>query len=465
MNSDVLENNEVTGLVPQAKRYAIRNLRYTLAQLLIVSALMVMATQALTLLCYQLVPSVKPILLDRSGASATQIALIIGTLPQAVNFVLCPLISTLSDKTRTRFGRRTPYLIISAPVLVILLMMIGWTKEIAAYLTHLIPVLQNINMPLWTLATLILLFQVAYLFPGSVVCYLIADVIPKECIGRYMAVSTILGTVMGAFFSFFILDYAVNFMKPTFCIIGALYMIAYLLQFFFVKEGEYPPVQDNVSGDGFVRKTMQYLVLFFRQCFQHKIFVFLFLSTGLNQASNICRSMYNVLFATKEIGMTIGYYGKIMGIGALISAVLILFMGKIMDKYHPMMVYLIGGIFIMGVNVFGYFFVHTPLTFAVIGVATSIMYAIQGLANTPLLINLLPMDKYGQFASANSMVNSVAVFFGAWLGGYLTDCFGYRVMFVWDFCVTLLATFALLIVYKEWHRLGGKQNYVPPKIP
>ena len=174
--------------------------------------------------------------------------------------------------------------------------------------------------------------------------------------------------------------------------------------------------------------------------------------------------MYNVLFATKDIGMEIAQYGKIMGIGALISAVAILFMGKVMDKYHPMMIYLIGGIFVMLVNVFGYFFVYTPMTFAVIGIATAIMYAIQTLANTPLLINLLPSDKYGQFASANSMVNSVAVLFGAWLGGYLTDCFGYRVMFVWDFFVTLLATIALLGVYKEWQRLGGRQHYTPPDI-
>ena len=447
------------------KIYKIRDLQYALPRLLLVCTMMLLATQTLGLVCYNLVPGVKPILLDRVGASATDIALVIGTIPQAINFILCPIISTLSDRTRTRIGRRIPYLIFSAPVLVVLLLMIAWTPEIAELVNRFLPFTQGGNTAFWVLAVLILLFQVTYLFPGSVVYYLIADVIPKECVGRFMAASMVVSSALGAGFNFFILNLAVEHMKPTFCVIGGLYMLIYILLMFFVREGQYPPVEDNIDkSGGFVRRSADYLAMFFRQCFQHRIFVLLFLCTGLNQASNICRGMYNVLFATKDIGMTIGTYGKIIGGGAAISAVVVLFMGRIMDKTHPMFIYLIGGCFIMLVNVFGYFFIYSTMTFAVIGIATAIMYALQGLAFSPLLINLLPPDKYGQFSSANSMVNSVAVFFGAWLGGQLTDIFGYRVMFVWDFGVTLLATLALIGVYREWKRFGGKAGYTPPPI-
>ena len=401
-----MEMNKVEEAI-NPKIYKIRDLQYALPRLLLVCTMMLLATQTLGLVCYNLVPGVKPILLDRVGASATDIALVIGTIPQAINFILCPIISTLSDRTRTRIGRRIPYLIFSAPVLVVLLLMIAWTPEIAELVNRFLPFTQGGNTAFWVLAVLILLFQVTYLFPGSVVYYLIADVIPKECVGRFMAASMVVSSV---------------------------------------------------------RRSADYLAMFFRQCFQHRIFVLLFLCTGLNQASNICRGMYNVLFATKDIGMTIGTYGKIIGGGAAISAVVVLFMGRIMDKTHPMFIYLIGGCFIMLVNVFGYFFIYSTMTFAVIGIATAIMYALQGLAFSPLLINLLPPDKYGQFSSANSMVNSVAVFFGAWLGGQLTDIFGYRVMFVWDFGVTLLATLALIGVYREWKRFGGKAGYTPPPI-
>ena len=62
------------------------------------------------------------------------------------------------------------------------------------------------------------------------------------------------------------------------------------------------------------------------------------------------------------------------------------------------------------------------------------------------------------------MVNSAAVFVGAWLGGKVTAIFGYRIMFVWDFVVTIIATLALLVVYREWKRYGGKDNYRPPEV-
>lgn len=450
---------------PSAGSYRIGTLHYSLPRLLLVFVMMILATQALSLVCYNLVPSVKPILLDRVGASATEIALIISTVPQAINFVLCPLISTISDRTRTRIGRRMPFLIVSAPVLVLLLLLIAWSGDLAAFLNHLCPFLRSGNTAFWLLASLVLLFQVVYLFPGSVIYYLIADVIPRDCLGRYMAISTILGSGLSAGFNFFILKYAVNNMKPVFCIIGALYLAVYVLLLYLVPEGEYPPVEEQTSGSGSILiRAWEYVSLFFRECFSRKIFVLLFLCTGLNQASNICRGMYNVLFATKDIGLSIGEYGKIIGIGSIVSVAVIFFMGKIMDRTHPMFIYLIGGIFILLVNIFGYFFVYTPMTFAVIGIATAMMYAIQGLAYSPLLINLLPPEKFGQFSSANSMVNAITVLLGSWLGGYLTDCFGYRIMFVWDFSITLLATLALLGVYREWQRLGGKAHYTPPPV-
>jgi predicted MFS family arabinose efflux permease len=231
-----------------------------------------------------------------------------------------------------------------------------------------------------------------------------------------------------------------------------------------MDEGEYPPVEDNVSSRGGVfGKGAGYVWMFFRQCFQYKIFIYLFLASGLNSASNICRGMFNVLFATEDIGMSVATYGKIMGTGAFISALLIFFVGKLMDKTHPMLVFGGGGIFIMVINIFAYFFIYTPETFMVIGIATQIMYAFQALAGTPLQINIVPADKYGQFSSANSLVHAVVLMAGSWAGGLLTKIYGYRVMFIWDFVITGFAMFFLYLVYLEWKRYGGR-NYVAPVV-
>lgn len=445
------------------KTFTIRNLKYNIYQLLLVGFMMLLATQTLGLVCYNLLPNVKPILLDNAGADAKQISLILATLPNAIAFVLCPLISTISDKTRTRIGRRMPYLIFTAPVLALLLVMIAFYHEITAFITKIIPVFGNINAELWVLAVLMLVFQIVFLFPGSVVYYLVADVIPKEFIGRYTAVATVCSSAITAGFNFFLLKASVENTKYMFVLMGVLYLTVYVLLLCTVKEGEYPELNDNIDkSKSSFQRGYEYFLLFFKECFGHKIYVLLFLSTGLNQASNICRGMYNVLFATKDIGVSVELYGKIMGIGSIIAMIAVFFIGKIIDKFHPMFLYIYGGILIIVTNIFGYFFVYTPTTFGFVGVVTALMYAVQGVAGTPLLVNMLPMDKFGQYASANSMVNSVVVILGSYLGGYLTHLFGYRVMFVWDFVVTSIAMTAMFLVYLQWKKLGGK-NYIPPQ--
>ncbi len=445
------------------KEYRVGTLRYTLPQLITAGIFMLLATQSLALLCNHLIPSLNPILLDRVGASAKTIALLVGTIPYVANFILNPLISTCSDKTRSRFGRRTPYLIISAPVMAGLLIAISWTPEIAAALQKLIHGIANEDMQFYVLASLLTLFQITYLFPGTVVYYLIADVIPQECLVRYMAWSSFCGTGLTFVFNYFILDFAVRHMKTAFLIIGLIYLAVYILQFFFLKEGEYPPVNDKIDRtESPIVKAGAYLKMFFSQCFRHKIFVFLFIAVGLNSASTICRGMFNVLFATKDIHMSVAEYGKVIGYGALASALVVLPMGRIMSRFHPLYIFLTGGLIVMATNVFGYFFVHSATTFMVVGIAMTVVYTIQNMAATPMGIALLPRDKYGQFSSAQGMIVSFAMFTGSYLGGVVTDIAGYRVMFVWDFCVTGLAMLALLVVAKEWKRFGGKEMYQPP---
>lgn len=443
--------------------WTVGTLKYTWKQLFLVGTIMLLAKQMMCTVCYTLVPSVKPLLLDSVHADAKQIALIITTIPSILNAILCPILSTMSDRTRTKYGRRIPYLIFSAPILALTLILISFHVEAAEVLTKLFPAIQC-NWGLWYLALMIFVFQVAFLFPGTAVYYLEADVIPQKCFGQYMALGSIVGTAVTSLFNFFLLDFTVKNLKLSFTAFGIAYVAVYLLQFFVIKEGEYPPVDDKVTKEGsMARQTWEYCLMFFRQCFTRKIYVFLALATGLNAASNVCRGMYNILFVTKDLKIDLKTVGEIGGVSGIISAVSIYFFGKLMDKTHPMFIYFLGGLLVMVVNVFGFFFCWGVKTYYVIAVATTLMYAFQNLANTPLLVKLLPTDKYGQYCSGNAIVNHISLIIGSALGGIVTQHFGYRVMFVWDFFVTALATGALIVVYFEWKRYGGK-NYQAPQV-
>ena len=72
-------------------------------------------------------------------------------------------------------------------------------------------------------------------------------------------------------------------------------------------------------------------------------------------------------------------------------------------------------------------------------------------------------DLEGHGPGPCSLVNAVVLIAGSWAGGWLTQRFGYRVMFIWDFIITGIAMIFLYLVYLEWKRFGGR-NYVAPQV-
>ena len=53
---------------------------------------------------------------------------------------------------------------------------------------------------------------------------------------------------------------------------------------------------------------------------------------------------------------------------------------------------------------------------------------------------------------------------GSFLIGLFIDLTGqdYRMIFAWSFCWFALAVACMALVYRDWKRLGGPDNYAPP---
>jgi MFS family permease len=182
---------------------------------------------------------------------------------------------------------------------------------------------------------------------------------------------------------------------------------------------------------------------------------------ALNVASTTCRSMFYLLFAQETLGLSLLQYGTVTGTCSLLAAVLFIPAGYIVDKYHPVPVYLAGCIFIAVANAIGFFVVRDFNTFVFISVLVSITYVLQGASNRPLLMALFPPLKFGQFCSANALCFSVALIIANAGGGVFIDKFGYRFIFVWDFVLTVAGAFIAFLMLKEWKKRGGV-NFVPP---
>ena len=84
-------------------------------------------------------------------------------------------------------------------------------------------------------------------------------------------------------------------------------------------------------------------------------------------------------------------------------------------------------------------------------------------SNLPMYAALLPRDRYGQFCSAQAMVNAVAMIIANYGAGRFIDLVhNYRFIYLWASVFAVLSTISMIVVYKGWRKNGGSQNYVVP---
>ena len=418
-----------------------------------------------SMLAYVLIPTLMPIILDDMGADGALIGLIVGSIPAAMNMVMNPILSTNSDRFRSRWGRRIPFLAVAAPFVTLFMILIGWMPQIVEIL-HRWSFFARFDIRLFGLVLICVvgvLFQFFNLIVGSIYYYLLPDVIPQRMLGRFMSLMNIAFACSGFVFNYFLMEYARTAAPWVFTGVGLFFLVSYLFMCLNVREGSYPPPEVLTrSGDPWYRRFPEWLKGDFAESFGSLFFVMLFTGTALNQTSTACRNIFNLLFATKELMLTEAQFGKVMGVGALISLAVMVVVGYVMDKLHPLRIYIASGLLVILVNILGYFWVYDYKSFYVIGILIVIVYSIQNLSNVPMFAALFPRERFGQFSSANAMLNSLFMIVANYLGGLAVDYFGYRFIFVWDTFFTLLATCALLYVYVIFLRRGGCKNYTPP---
>jgi len=102
----------------------------------------------------------------------------------------------------------------------------------------------------------------------------------------------------------------------------------------------------------------------------------------------------------------------------------------------------------------------------------TVMYTV---SLSPMTMLLLPESRFGQFSSASFMVMAVfGVFSSVAVGGFFDFIrkwlpsekwgadFCYRFIPVWTFFFFSIGFIFLLLLYREWKRLGGIHGYKPP---
>lgn len=388
------------------------------------------------------IPLLFPLLMSQKGFVAAEIGSLWALYPLGA-LVLFPLIGTLSDRTRTKWGRRRPWDLLTTPV---------WFIGLLA-----LPFIENQNYG----QAMICMILIGFAGAGSnVLTGFYNDVVPPELLGRFNAGMRMLGSLGGILVNLVALrlfDGAPILVFVSLAVIG---FCGEMLMLFMVKEGEYPPPPPKTS----ILKTVGG---FLKEGFANRYIIFLWLTMGMTALGGPVMGIYfNNFITNAETGLgysstQLGYMGAI---GTALSMVLILPAGWFVDRFGPKKIWMWGGSLVGLSNLSMYFFAQSF-------VSVTILYTIYATVNIlmiatllPVMYSFMPKDKFGQLNGSNQIVTRLLQIFGATtLGALITFANeDFRVAFIFGGVAYLLSPVFMWLMLKQPYPYGDMETSMDP---
>lgn len=450
-------------------RFTVGTLSYTKAGLITLFLWLLWGDFCFTIM-EAVVPALLPVKLNQLAAPNSMVGLIVTTIPGLMNILINPVVSYRSDRHRGKWGRRIPFLVGATPFLVLFLVLLGYSEQIGVWLHALTGASEEQRLPvvLVTFGVFMVCFQFFNMFVGSVYYYLFNDVVPREFLARFMALFRMVGAAAGALFNFFVFKYATTHLSEIFLGAGLLYLFAFAFMCWKVREGSYPPPDEN-DEPGFIAAVRTYA----KECFGHRFYWFFYLANAC-VAITWTTGAYGFLMA-RSYGLDADSYGKFIGILGIVSTLLLYPAGALADKYHPLRVLLgssIGIVCIQPLWFLFFLFDFSPggaqMLFMSVSAVTAVAATLHGASELPMFMRLLPVERYGQYSSANSLVRSFGVMLSGVACGLFIDAmkrhfpepdFCYRFIPIWTGVFYIGSVTFLLLLYRECQRSGwGSQR-------
>ncbi len=129
------------------------------------------------------------LMLKSIGASDTAMAVLLSVIPQAITMILAPIVSYKSDRFRSRWGRRIPFLLIPTPIAAVAMIGLAFCPRLAHGLDHLLggysPGYKGCVLTLFAICWTG--FEFAVVTATAVLGGLVNDVVPRNVLGRFYA--------------------------------------------------------------------------------------------------------------------------------------------------------------------------------------------------------------------------------------------------------------------------------------
>jgi MFS family permease len=410
------------------------------------------------------VTPVSMLLLKRFQASDMFVGLLIGSLPAALGMILGPMVSVRSDRYRSRWGRRIPFLLIPTPIIMGAMYGLAFTPKLGAYF-HTSLGESSPGLNLCTLAAFAIfwtIFELATVTANAVVGGLINDVVPQPVIGRFFGLFRAVSLMDGIIFNYFLIGKAEQYYFWIFVGIGTFYGVGFTLMCLMVKEGDYPPPETPPPPQK--RRAFHGIRTYMRECFAHRYYLWVFIATTLCQLSFAPVNSFSVFFA-KSVSMNMDVYGKYIAFCYVCSLLLAYPLGSLADRFHPLRVGMVAiGLYAV-TALWGAFYAIDPGSFGIGLVLHTILSGTYFTSMASIGQRLFPKLKFAQYASAAGVMLATFTAVVPPVMGAILDLSGhvYRYTFLASFILGTLGLFSLIHVYRQFLKHGGPKGYVAPE--
>ncbi len=447
-----------TGAAPPEKTWSVGTLTYTFAGIVAIFALLLVG-DFIWSLRERSVGMITRIMLKQFGASDFLNGLIIVSIPTAIGMVLGPVISYRSDRYRSKWGRRIPFLLVTTPIAVAGMVGMAFSPMLGQWVgEHIFGVKNTI---LFSLAFFWVIFEFGAIAGNAVFSALINDVVPHEFLGRFYGLFRIMSLAAGIIFNYWFLGKCETHYMMLFLGLGLIYGVGFMLMCLKVKEGNYPPPPIPKEGErGFVPAVKTYFRESYSNPYYLLMFVF-FMVAGFVFApvNTFC------VFYAQQLNVTMDSYGKFIAYSYIVSFILSYFLGALADRFHPLRCGLVVMALYVISSLWSGYYIADEKTFAIAVIVHCVVSGAYFTITASLPLRLYPKSRFAQFSSAGgiiaalgnmALVPSIGKFFD-WYG------YDYRWLFYFGAILAGLTIVVGLWLYRRFSTFGGVRSYVAPE--
>lgn len=380
-------------------------------------------------------------LLHRNAASDTTTSLILLTVPAVLSLLVVPFIGYHSDHTRSRWGRRRPFLLAIAPVGCLAMLGVAISPSLGAWtdtaLGALSPGLRTCKLAYFCLFWAV--FECAAISVASLFTGLLNDVVPRQLLGRFYAGLRVVGLGAGIAFNTWVFALTDHYLVEILLAIAFGFMLPIVLMCLMIKED--PGALEPAIAPPAAKRTLLVPRAHILACFAHRPYLW---AVGAFMLAGVTFSPFTTFcqYYAQVAGISKSTLGSLTAYGYAVSIASAFGIGWLVDRFGAVRVSaLVMGVYFLAVAA-GYLLLHDGVSFSVFYMAHVVLSGAYFTAAASMPMALFPSAQFVQYNSTKDLMVVFGSILVSSIQGPILDISGH------DYHLTLLsgALFSLLSI-------------------